>query len=81
MPGYEIQAWQAIWVPAGVPKPIVNRLYTEVAAILKEPETLARLEKMGVTPSGMTPEAFAAFQKSEVEKWGQLIKSAGIKAE
>jgi len=77
--GYEIQAWQAIWVPAGVPKPIVNRLYTEVAAILKEPDTLARLEKMGVTPSGMTPEAFAAFQKSEVEKWGQLIKSAGIK--
>ena len=81
VPGYEIQAWQAIWVPAGVPKPIVNRLYTEVAAILKEPDTLTRLEQMGVTPSGMTPEAFAAFQKSEVEKWGQLIKSAGIKAE
>ena len=79
VPGYEIQAWQAIYVPAGVPKPIVNRLYTEIAAILKEPDTLARLEKMGVTPSGMTPEAFAAFQKSEVEKWGQLIKSAGIK--
>lgn len=79
VPGYEIQAWQAIYVPAGVPKPIVNRLYTEIAAILKEPDTLARLEKMGVTPSGMTPEAFAAFQKAEVEKWGQLIKSAGIK--
>jgi tripartite-type tricarboxylate transporter receptor subunit TctC len=79
VPGYEIQAWQAIYAPAGVPKPIINRLYTEIAAILKEPDTLARLEKMGVTPSGMTPEAFAAFQKAEVEKWGQLIKSAGIK--
>lgn len=81
VPGYEIQAWQAIWVPAGVPKPIVNRLYTELAAILKDPDTVSRLEKMGVTPSGMTPEAFAVYQKAEVEKWGQLIKSAGIKAE
>lgn len=81
VPGYEIQAWQAIYVPAGVPKPIVQKLYTEIAAILKDPDTVARLEKMGVTPSGMAPEAFAAFQKSEVEKWGQLIRAAGIKPE
>lgn len=81
VPGYEIQAWQAIWVPAGVPRPIINKLYTELAAILKDPDTVSRLEKMGVTPSGMTPEAFAVYQKAEVEKWGQLIKSAGIKAE
>ena len=81
VPGYEIQAWQAIYVPAGVPKPIVQKLYTEIAAILKDPDTVARLEKMGVTPSGMAPDAFAAFQKSEVEKWGQLIRAAGIKPE
>ena len=81
VPGYEVQAWQAVYAPAGTPKAVVNRLYTEIAAILKEPETLSRLEKMGVLPSGITPEAFATFQKSEVEKWGQLIKSAGIKAE
>ncbi len=79
--GYEIQAWQAIWVPAGVPKPIVQKLYAELAAILKDPDTVSRLEKMGVTPSGITPEAFAAYQKSEVEKWGQLIKSAGVRAD
>jgi tripartite-type tricarboxylate transporter receptor subunit TctC len=81
VPGYEVQAWQAVYAPAGTPKPVVNRLYTEIAAILKQPDTLSRLEKMGVQPSGITPEAFATFQKSEVEKWGQLIKSAGIKAE
>jgi Uncharacterized protein conserved in bacteria len=81
VPGYEIQAWQAIYAPAGVPKPIVQKLYTDIAAILKDPDTVARLEKMGVTPSGITPEAFAAFQQSEVQKWGSLIKSAGIKAE
>jgi tripartite-type tricarboxylate transporter receptor subunit TctC len=81
VPGYEIQAWQAIWVPAGVPKPIVQKLYAEIATVLKDPDTVSRLEKMGVTPSGITPEAFAAYQKSEVEKWGQLIKSAGIRAE
>lgn len=81
VPGYEIQAWQAIYAPAGVPKPIINRLYTEIAAILKNPDTVSRLEGMGVVPSGITPEAFAAYQKSEVAKWGQLIKSAGIKAD
>lgn len=81
VPGYEIQAWQAIYAPAGVPKPIINRLYTEIAAILKSPDTVSRLEAMGVAPSGITPEAFAAYQKSEVAKWGQLIKSAGIKAD
>ncbi|MES2186112.1 MAG: tripartite tricarboxylate transporter substrate binding protein [Pseudomonadota bacterium] len=78
VPGYEVQAWQAIWAPAGVPKPILNRLYTEIAAIIRRPDTTAQLEKMGVIPSAMAPEAFAAFQKAEVEKWGQLIRSAGI---
>jgi tripartite-type tricarboxylate transporter receptor subunit TctC len=81
VPGYEVQAWQAIYAPAGVPKPIIHRLYTELAAILKQPDTLAKLENMGVTPSGITPEAFAVYQKSEVEKWGQLIRAAGIKAD
>ena len=81
VPGYEIQAWQAIWVPAGVPKPIVNRLYTEVAAILKEPDDPGPPGEDGRDAVGHDAEAFAAFQKSEVEKWGQLIKSAGIRAE
>lgn len=81
VPGYEIQAWQAIYAPAGLPKPILDKLYTELAAIIRSPDTAARLEKMGVTPSGMTPDAFAAYQKAEVEKWSQLIKSAGIKAQ
>jgi tripartite-type tricarboxylate transporter receptor subunit TctC len=81
VPGYEVQAWQAIYALAGVPKPIINKLYGEISKILREPDTVSRLEKMGVTPSGITPEAFAAFQKAEVEKWGQLIRSAGIKPE
>ncbi len=81
VPGYEVQAWQAIWAPAGVPKPILNRLYTEIAAIIRRPDTTAQLEKMGVIPSAITPEEFAAYQKKEVEKWGQLIRSAGIKLE
>lgn len=81
VPGYDIQAWQAIYAPAGVPKPIIQKLYAEISAILKNPEMISRLEKMGVIVSGITPEAFAVFQKAEAEKWGQLIKSAGIKAE
>ena len=81
VPGYDIQAWQAIYAPAGVPKPIIQKLYAEISAILKNPEMITRLEKMGVIVSGITPEAFAVFQKAEAEKWGQLIKSAGIKAE
>jgi tripartite-type tricarboxylate transporter receptor subunit TctC len=81
VPGYEVVSWQAIYAPAGTPKPIVDRLHSEIAKILKEPEMQERLAKLGMQGADMTTDQLAAFQKAEVAKWAQVIKSANIKLE
>jgi tripartite-type tricarboxylate transporter receptor subunit TctC len=79
VPGYDVVSWQAIFAPAGTPKPIVDRLHAELAKILKDPEVQERLAKLGLDPSGMTPAELAAFQKAEIDKWAKVIKAANIK--
>ena len=81
VPGFEVVSWQGIFVPAGVPKPIIDRLHAEIMKILQTPEMQDRLKSLGMQPSSMTPDQVAAFQKAEVEKWAQVIKAAGIKLE
>ena len=81
VPGYEVVSWQAIFAPAGTPKPIVERLHSEIAKILREPEMQERLAKLGMQGADMTTDQIAAFQKAEVAKWAAVIKSANIKLE
>jgi tripartite-type tricarboxylate transporter receptor subunit TctC len=81
VPGFEVVSWQGIFVPAGTPKPIVDRLHAEIMKILQTTEMQDRLKSLGMQPSSMTPDQVAAFQKAEVEKWAQVIKAAGIKLE
>jgi tripartite-type tricarboxylate transporter receptor subunit TctC len=81
LPGYEIVSWQAIFAPAGTPQPIVDRLASEIGKILQDSEIKSRLVSLGVEPSGAGPKELGAFQKAEVTKWSQLIKSANIKIE
>ncbi|MCY0857974.1 Bug family tripartite tricarboxylate transporter substrate binding protein [Cupriavidus sp. D39] len=77
--GYELESWQAVFAPANTPKPIVDRLYKEISAIIKTPDMQARLEKLGMEPSGMSPQQFAEFQRSEIVKWAKVVKAADIK--
>ncbi len=79
LPEYEMRAWQAIFAPKGTPKPIIEKLYSEIKAILDTPQVREKLDTMGVEPSGMPPDEFAAFQKQEVEKWRTVIRNANIK--
>ena len=79
--GYEIVSWQAIFAPAGTPKPIVDKLSTEIGKIIHQPDVRARLASMGVEPSGAGPTELGNFQKSEVAKWANLIKVANIHLE
>lgn len=79
--GFEMQSWQGLFLPAGVPRAIVDRVAKETATILAMPDVQARLRNMGVEPDGRGPEAFAEFQRSEVAKWGKVIREAGIQAE
>jgi tripartite-type tricarboxylate transporter receptor subunit TctC len=81
VPGYEVVSWQAIFAPAGTPRPIVDRLHNEIARILREPEMQERLAKLGMQGADMSIEQIAAFQKAEVAKWAAVIKSANIKLE
>ncbi|MBU1358827.1 MAG: tripartite tricarboxylate transporter substrate binding protein, partial [Gammaproteobacteria bacterium] len=78
---FEVVSWQAIFVPAGTPAPVVDRLHTEIGKILNQPEMVEKLKSLGIEPADMTTTQVAAFQKAEVEKWAQVIKAAGIKAE
>ena len=81
VPNFEVVSWQGIFVPAGVPKPIVDRLHVEIMKILQTTEMQDRLKSLGMQPSTMTPEQVSSFQKAEVDKWAQVIKAAGIKLE
>ncbi|WP_304305458.1 tripartite tricarboxylate transporter substrate binding protein [Pseudacidovorax intermedius] len=78
---FEVVSWQAIFVPAGTPAPIVDRLHKEIRTILAEPEMQERLKSLGMEPADMTTAQIADFQKAEVQKWAQVIKAANIKAE
>lgn len=81
VPGYEVVSWQAMFAPAGTPPAIVQRLQTEVAAILKQPDVQERLAKLGVDPSGMAPQQLADFQAAEIAKWAKVVKAANVKVD
>jgi len=78
---FEVVSWQAIFVPAGTPAPVVDRLHAEIRGILAQPEMQERLKGLGMEPADMTTAQIADFQKAEVDKWAQVIKAAGIKAD
>jgi len=81
VPGYEVMSWQAIFAPAGTPKPIVDRLHSEIAKILAEADMRERIAKLGMQGADMTVDQITEFQKAEVAKWAQVIKTANIKLE
>jgi tripartite-type tricarboxylate transporter receptor subunit TctC len=79
--GFDMVSWQALFVPAGTPQPVVDRLHAEVMKVLATPDVQAKLKGFGMEPSAMTPAQLLAYQKVEVDKWAKVIKEAGIKAE
>ncbi len=76
---YEVVSWQAVFAPAGTPKPIVNKLHETMYAALQKPAVQERLKNLGMTISGAGPEELGAFQKAEVAKWAKVIREANIK--
>lgn len=81
LPGFEAMAWFGVLAPAGTPRSIVARLDSEIARILQKPEIKNQLAGFGSEPGGGSPEEFAAYIKTEIDKWGKVIKDAGIKGE
>ena len=81
VPGYEAEAFQGVVVPAGVPRPIVDKLAADIASTVKSREVAERFEADGAVPVGSTPQQFAAFLKSEMTKWSKVIREAKIEPE
>jgi tripartite-type tricarboxylate transporter receptor subunit TctC len=79
--GADIQTWYAMYVTAGSPRAAVDRLVTELAAALKQPDVQARIKGLGGEIQVMTPEQFAEMNRSEFERFGKLVRDANIKAD
>jgi tripartite-type tricarboxylate transporter receptor subunit TctC len=81
VPGYESTLWQAVVVPAATPPAIVARLNEEIVAALASPDVKATLEKQGIDLEPSTPAQLAARIRSDLVKWGEVIRGAGIKTQ
>jgi tripartite-type tricarboxylate transporter receptor subunit TctC len=78
--GFEVVVWHGLYVPKGTPKPVVDRLVSALQEAVTDPDFKASLAKLGaepVAPSRANPESLRALLKSEIEKWGPIIKRAG----
>ena len=81
VPGYEATNWWGMVAPAGTPRPVVERLNKEIAAILATAETKKRFETEGGEAVQMSPDEFGRFIVSETAKWAKVVKETGIKPE
>jgi len=79
VPGYEVTAWSGIIAPAGLPRPILDKLNAAVNHTIVEPKTKERLEQMGSEGGGGTPEEFGALIRKDSAKWADVIKKSGAK--
>lgn len=79
--GYDTGVWWGLVGPAGMPTAIVAQLSSDFIAALKAPAVKNRLDTLGATPIGSMPKEFDAMIRSDYEKWGPIIKAAGMKAE
>ena len=80
-PGFEVTAWYAVFGPAGMPKPTVSRLHSEILKALKEPDLRERFASLGATPVGSTPEELGAHVRAELARWTKVIKAGNITVE
>jgi tripartite-type tricarboxylate transporter receptor subunit TctC len=79
LPGFEVTGWFGFFVPAKTPPEIVAKIHADTARALADTALRGRLEELGIVVVGSTPAELAAFLKAEMEKWGPVIKEAGIR--
>ena len=81
VPGYEFNVWYGMMAPGGTPRPIVTKLATEIARLLKAPVILERFAVAGLEPISNTPDEFTALLKREIPEWNKVAKAANIRVE
>lgn len=78
IPGYELPFWTGLYAPAKTPKAVIDRIAAETAKIVKMPEVVGRLEKLGVDAVGMPPAEFDAFWRQQLDYYGKIVKANNI---
>jgi tripartite-type tricarboxylate transporter receptor subunit TctC len=81
LPGYEFNAWHVLVAPKGTPSVVTNLLRDRVKSVVAAPEVVRQLEDQGLELVVSTPEELGAFLKSELAKWGKVVKERGMRAE
>ena len=80
-PNYEVSSWFGVLAPAGTPKPIVNYLSNAITECFEDPKVKMRLLELGAVPTEARPDKFSQIIKSELGKWGDIIRTSGAKIE
>jgi tripartite-type tricarboxylate transporter receptor subunit TctC len=78
LPGYVVTSWQGLAGPTGIPPSVVERLNSEIAAVLAEPAVVDRLRTLGNEPRPSSPDAFKARVAADIEKWSNVVSGAKI---
>lgn len=81
IPGFNFSTWYGMWAPKSMPQPIVQKLSHEIAQITRLPEVRERFLALGAEPVGNSAEEFAAFTKSELNKWARVVKQSGARVD
>jgi tripartite-type tricarboxylate transporter receptor subunit TctC len=81
VPGYQVDSWTGLFIGAGTPKAIVDRLNSEVAKASRDPGYRQAMTQLGVEATSSTPEAFAAFVRAEMAKWARVVQLTGTKVD
>jgi len=78
---FDVVIWTALFAPAGTPRPIIDRLYSELAVILRSDSIKERFASLSYDPGGITPAEFGAIVKADIAKWTRVAKQANIRAQ
>ena len=82
--GFEVSVWHGLYAPKGTPKPVIDKLTNALQVALKDDNVKQRFAELGTEPvaeNRATPEALGAHLKAEIDKWGPIIKKAGVYAD
>lgn len=81
LPGFDVSSWFALFAPAKTPRPIIDRIQRDVAAVLAIPEIRERYTLLGLEPVAGTPEELATVLRNDTARWAQVVKQANIRSE
>jgi tripartite-type tricarboxylate transporter receptor subunit TctC len=81
IPGFEAVSWIGALVPAGTPREIVDKIHTDIVAVLRMPDVQEKLAASGAVVVGNTQQQFAAWNRNEIDKWAKAVKASGAKGD